>query len=94
MHKFNTQKGLVIISEHYILVDDKIYNKCSEQLSIGEYETWDLQEIERYIVSDPIEDKTYNFVLYYDHDWELQYTEEVLQEEVSYLTYSLTPRKN
>lgn len=90
MNKFKTQKGLVIISDHYVFVKDKTYTKYSEQLSIGEWETWDLQEVESYIVVDPDSEDRYFFVLYYDHDWELQYAEEVLHEDVSYFTYRLT----
>ena len=91
---FETEKGLVTISEHSITIDNKVYNICSEQLSCGEYETYDLQETDRFIVSDPTTNKTYNFVLYYDHDLELQYAEEVLHEDVYYYTYRLTPRED
>lgn len=91
---FETEKGLVTISEHSITIDNKVYNICSEQLSCGEYETYDLQETDRFIVSDSTTNKTYNFVLYYDHDLELQYAEEVLHEDVYYYTYRLTPRED
>ena len=35
-YTFETEKGLVTISEHSITIDNKIYNICSEQLSCGE----------------------------------------------------------
>lgn len=91
---FETQKGLVTISEYFITINNNVYDICSEQLSCGEYGTYDLQEVERYIVSDPISKKSYDFILYYDHDWELKYTEEVLHEEVFYYTYRLNLRED
>lgn len=91
---FETKKGLVTISEYFITIDNKVYDICSEQLSCGEYETWDLQETDRFIVSDPLTETTYDFILYYNHDWELRYAEEVLHEEVFYYTYRLTPRED
>lgn len=93
-YTFETEKGLVTISKHSITIDNKVYNICSEQLSCGEYETYDLQETDRFIVSDPTTNKTYNFALYYNHDLELQYAEEVLHEEVYYYSYRLTLRED
>jgi hypothetical protein len=87
--KYETSKGLVTISEYFITIDNKIYDICSEQLSCGEYETYDLQEIDRFIVSDTMQEKTYEFILYYNHDRELQYEEEVLHKEVFYYSYRL-----
>lgn len=88
---FETRKGLVTISEYFVSIDNTIYDICSEQLSCGEYETYDLQELSRFIVSDSTTNKSYDFVLYYNHDWELRYAEEVLHEEVFYYNYRLTP---
>ena len=93
-YTFETEKGLVTISKHSITIDNKVYNICSEQLSCGEYETYDLQVIDRFIVSDLTTNKTYNFALYYNHDLELQYAEEVLHEEVYYYSYRLTLRED
>lgn len=89
LHAYETSKGLVTISEQYITVDNKVYNICSEQLSCGEYETYDLQEIDKHLVLDPETNITYTFVLYYDHDQELSYLEEVLHEKVYYYSYEL-----
>ena len=86
---FETAKGLVTISKDLVTIDNKVYNICSEQLSYGEYETWDLQEICRYKVYDPSSETTYDFILYYNHDWELKYAEEVLHEQVYYYIYEL-----
>lgn len=92
--KIETKKGLVTLSEHSITINNKVYDKRSEQLSYGEYETYDLQEMDRFIVADPITNKLYDFVLYCNHDWELRYAEEVLHEEVFYYSYKLTPRED
>ena len=92
--RFETAKGLVTISEYFITIGNNVYDICSEQLSYGEYETYDLQEIYRYIVSDPLTETTYDFVLYENHDWELRYAEEVLHEEVFYYSYKLTIRED
>ena len=89
--EFETSKGLVTISDKHITIDNKVYNICSEQLSCGEYVTWDLQELERFLVSDPMTNNTYCFTLYYNHDWELRYAEEVLHETVYYYSYVLEP---
>lgn len=91
---FETEKGLVIISKYSVTIDDKIYDICGEQLSYGEYETWYLQEVSRFVVMDTITNKLYDFVLYYNHDPELQYAEEVLHKEVFYYSYKLTPRED
>ena len=93
-YTFETEKGLVTISKHSITIDNKVYNICSEQLSCGEYETYDLQETDRFIVSDPTTNETYNFALYYNPALELQYAEEVLHEEVYYYSYRLTLRED
>lgn len=89
LNTYETSKGLVTISDKHITIDNKVYNICSEQLTYGEYETWDLQEVDRHLVLDPVTNKTYSFVLYYNHDWELQYAEEVLHEKVYYYIYEL-----
>ena len=90
LHAYETSKGLVTISDKYITIDNKVYNICSEQLTCGEYETYTLQEIDRHLVLDPETNITYTFILYYDHDQELQYLEEVLHEKVYYYICDLT----
>ena len=88
--EYETTKGLVTISDYTVIIDNKSYDICSEQLSIGEWETWDLQEKESYIVSDPTENKTYRFTLYFDHDWELEWLEDQ-GIDVQYYRYRLEP---
>lgn len=89
LHAYETSKGLVNISEQNITIDNKVYDICSEQLTYGEYDTYTLQEIDRHLVLDPETNVTYTFVLYYDHDIELKYLEEVLHEKVYYYIYEL-----
>ena len=84
LHAYETSKGLVNISEQNITIGNKVYDICSEQLTYGEYDTYTLQEIDRHLVLDPETNVTYIFVLYYDHDIELKYLEEVLHEKVYY----------
>ena len=88
--EYETTRGPVTITEHHIVINNKLYNIHSEQLSIGEWETWDLQEKESYIVHDPIEDNVYRFTLYFDHDWELEYLEDQ-GIDVQYYRYKLDP---
>ena len=93
LHAYETSKGLVTISEQYITVDNKVYNICSEQLSCGEYDTYTLQEIDKYLVLDPETNITYIFTLSYDQDIELKYLEEVLHEKVYYYICELIQSK-
>ena len=61
---FETEKGLVTISEHSITINDKVYDICSEDFSIGEFEDYVTQEISKCYISDPITKTKYEFILY------------------------------
>ncbi len=65
--KYETSKGLVTISDYFITINNRVYDICSEDLSIGEFEDYVTQEISKYYISDPFREITYEFILYYEH---------------------------
>ena len=82
---FETEKGLVTISEHSITINDKVYDICSEDFSIGEFEDYVTQEISKCYISDPITKTKYEFILYYEHiaavyHYTLKAIEEIIYE--------------
>lgn len=77
---YDTEKGNVIIGQYFVLIDTTMYDICSEQQSIGEWEDYDTQQIEAYVIADTIAEKTYYLQVFRHTD--------VLPEETCY-SYSL-----
>ena len=67
IREYETSKGLVTISDNSVTINDKVYDICSEDFSIGEFEDYVTQEISSYYISDPITKTKYDFILYYEH---------------------------
>ena len=65
---YETDKGIVVIGEYFVLINNTIYDICSEQQSIGEYEYWDVQNIEAYTITDTTTGQSYYLEVFYHKD--------------------------
>ena len=80
---YNTDKGDVLIGQYFVLIDTTMYDIFSEQQSIGEWETYDTQNIEAYVIADTTTEK-----MYYLQVFRYTVVTPFEQEEISY-SYSL-----
>lgn len=78
---YETKRGNILIGQYFVLIDTTMYDICSEQQSIGEWETYETQQIEAFVIADTSTEKTYYLEVFYHND--------TLPEEICY-SYKLT----
>lgn len=65
---YETDKGNILIGQYFVLIDTTIYEICSEQQSIGEWEDYDTQQIEAYTIADTTTGNRYYLEVFYHKD--------------------------